>query len=115
MAVATAAKEFEGWAPNLISLITECDVAPVPQMIMALPVEHRWNRIEEVTLLGDAAHLMSPFAGEGAISPCMTERDLESRLPLIKTMWKAPFLEYESGLRLCEDRPARSDKPTHRT
>ncbi|MFI5952937.1 FAD-dependent oxidoreductase [Cryptosporangium sp. NPDC051539] len=65
-AKAVLLEEFSGWAPELRGLISEADGPLVPRVINALPIGHRWDRVPGVTLIGDAAHLMSPFAGAGA-------------------------------------------------
>lgn len=56
---------FSDWDSSLLNFIHSCDDSFVPRGLYALPVGHRWDSKRGITLLGDAAHLMSPFAGEG--------------------------------------------------
>jgi 2-polyprenyl-6-methoxyphenol hydroxylase-like FAD-dependent oxidoreductase len=91
------AKEFDGWAPEVTALITDGETAPVPRSIHALPVEHRWDRVPGVTLLGDAAHLMIP-SGEGANLAMFDGAELAQAIAANPDDVETALLAYETDL-----------------
>jgi 2-polyprenyl-6-methoxyphenol hydroxylase-like FAD-dependent oxidoreductase len=91
--------EFLG-TPSRVSeiMITDGDTEPVVRRIYALPIEHRWKHVRGVTPVGDAAHLMSPFAGEGANLAIYDGAELGQSLGAHRDDIEAALQEYEEAL-----------------
>lgn len=56
---------FNDIGDDLKRVILECGDDLTPRALFELPVDFKWQHLSGVTLLGDAAHVMTPFAGVG--------------------------------------------------
>ena len=73
-------EEFQGYAEDITDLFRAANDRFEPRPIHALPVGHCWNHRRGLTLLGDAAHVMSPFGGEGVNTAMRDAVELAARL-----------------------------------
>lgn len=58
-------EEYKNFTPQLQDLIRYCDDTITPRSLYMLPPGLRWASQSGLTVLGDAAHLCTPFAGIG--------------------------------------------------
>ncbi|KAL7806284.1 hypothetical protein V8C44DRAFT_339501 [Trichoderma aethiopicum] len=100
------AKELEHWGPVFRKALDAAQGRTSTRSLFRLPVGRKWEHKPGVTLIGDAAHLMTPHAGEGV------NQALEDAMILARVILSAQSAEeLDDGIRQFEsDMMARVEK-----
>jgi len=84
---------FEGWSELWEPLFREA-VSMVWRPLLTCPFDQHWDPKRNVTLIGDAAHVMPPYAGEG-VNMAMLDALVLSRLLLNEKSSSSAIALYE--------------------
>ncbi|MGC1550480.1 MAG: NAD(P)/FAD-dependent oxidoreductase [Rhodanobacter sp.] len=90
-------QEFDDFADDILDLFRASNDHFVARTIHALPVGHCWTNRRGLTLIGDAAHVMSPFGGEGVNAAMLDAVELAQRL-IEHVDWTSAVAEYETQM-----------------
>ncbi|WP_316795762.1 NAD(P)/FAD-dependent oxidoreductase [Pedobacter agri] len=80
-------KEYSDWSDIWDELFEKAATPFIPRPIYCAPFNQIWKTLSNLTIIGDAAHVMPPFAGEGAnmamldaleLSECLTSAEYRS-------------------------------------
>ena len=88
---------LSAWDPRFFAVIDASRDHIVSRPIVELPVGHRWQHRSGLTLLGDAAHVMSPFSGEGVNMAMLDATELALALRA-DSDWDRAITRYEAQM-----------------
>jgi 2-polyprenyl-6-methoxyphenol hydroxylase-like FAD-dependent oxidoreductase len=75
-------KEFAAWSREWQELLATDALTVVPRPWYHFPIDQYWKTLPNLTMIGDAAHRIPPFAGEGANQALADALDLSDALCL---------------------------------
>lgn len=73
-------KEYTGWDSIWYELFDNASIAFIPRPQYCMPLDQTWDALPNLTMLGDAAHLMPPYAGEGVNMAMLDALELAEHL-----------------------------------
>lgn len=82
---------FGDWNPSWQELFASDEMYLVPRVMRHFPLDQSWIAQSNVTMIGNAAHLMPPYAGEGVNMAMLDALELSEYLmnPRFKTLQEA--------------------------
>jgi len=72
--------EYSDWSPIWKALIENSELPLIPRPIQCMPFDQTWDTLPNLTIIGDAAHVMPPFAGEGVNMAMLDALELSENL-----------------------------------
>ena len=90
-------REFGGYADEVLELFRASNDGFAVRAICALPTGHHWANRRGLTLIGDAAHVMSPFGGEGVNAAMLDAHELAAQL-VERADWADAVAAYEEHM-----------------
>lgn len=85
-------KEFPEWNKVWYELFENASTPFLPRQINCIPLNQSWETLPNLTMLGDAAHLMPPFAGEGV------NMAMQDALELSECLTSEKFISVEEAI-----------------
>lgn len=91
---------YPEWSTAWYELLENVSVPFIPRPINCIPLDQTWETLPNLTIIGDAAHVMPPFAGEGANMAMLDPLELSENLTSdqFATIQEA-LADYESNMR----------------
>lgn len=93
--------EYPEWSSIWYEIFENATVPFIPRPIYYMPLDQTWKTLPNATIIGDAAHVMPPFAGEGANMAMLDALELSDYLTSnqYKTVQEA-IAVYESNMQI---------------
>ncbi|MCY1538045.1 Kynurenine 3-monooxygenase [compost metagenome] len=92
-------KEYSEWNNIWEELLEKAATPFIPRPIYCMPLDQTWEALPNLTMLGDAAHVMPPFAGEGANMAMLDALELSECLASDKySTFQEAIFAYETNM-----------------
>lgn len=91
-------KDFAAWKREWQEIFETNEISIIPRPMYHFPLDQQWKPLSNLTMIGDAAHRMPPYAGEGA------NQALADALELYEVLTSNLFVNMEDAVGFFEKR-----------
>ncbi|MFZ6744408.1 FAD-dependent oxidoreductase [Undibacterium sp. JH2W] len=92
-------QEFKGWSDIWAELFRHAMLPFIPRPQFCVQLDQSWPSLSNLTMLGDAAHVMPPYAGEGVNMAMQDALVLANQLLDPATDMRTAITAYEAEMR----------------